>query len=77
MPIPTLSAEMQSLEINDNGVEPSQFPAATKQAACLVNSVHTEVSSVYFADKILITVSQGGRLPQWVLLTSIAFYCYN
>ena len=73
MPIPTLSAEMQSLEINHNRVEPSLFPAATKQAAGLVNGVHTDVSSVYFADKILITVSQGGRLSQWVLLTSIGF----
>lgn len=50
----------------DAGIEQTPFPVPTKQAAGLVNGVHTEVSSVYFADKILITISQGGRLSQWV-----------
>lgn len=48
------------------GVEPSPFPAATKHAAGLVNGQETDVSSVYFSDKILITISQEGRLSQWV-----------
>ncbi|KAG0648389.1 hypothetical protein D0Z07_5111 [Hyphodiscus hymeniophilus] len=63
---PNLLTDMQDLGINGNGVEPSPFPAKTKQAAGLVNGVQTNVSSVYFADKILITISQGGRLSQWI-----------
>ena len=65
MPTPTLSVDMRNLEIG-GGVESSPFPAAAKQATGLVNGVQTDVSSVYFADKILITISQGGRLSQWV-----------
>ncbi|KAI9655113.1 MAG: hypothetical protein M1821_005596 [Bathelium mastoideum] len=42
------------------------FPAHTKTAAGEVNGIHTEVMSVYFTDKILITISQGGRLAHWV-----------
>lgn len=71
MPIQTLSADMQSMGLDDGGVESTPFPAATKQAAGLVNGVQTDVSSVYFADKILITISQGGRLSQWVRLTML------
>lgn len=48
------------------GVENSPFPAPTRQAAGLVRGIHTDVSSIYFADKIMIRISQGGRLSQWV-----------
>jgi proteasome assembly chaperone 3 len=68
MPIQTPSADMQSMSLENGGIEPALFPAATKQAAGLVNGVQTDVSSVNFADKILITISQGGRLSQWVRL---------
>jgi proteasome assembly chaperone 3 len=71
MAIPTLSANLESIAINSDGVESSPFPAATKQAAGVVNGVPTDVSSVYFADKILFTISQGGRLSQWVQITQI------
>jgi proteasome assembly chaperone 3 len=53
------------MEMGDN-VEVTPFPAATKHAAGLVHGTQTDVSSVYFSDKILITISQGGRLSQWV-----------
>jgi hypothetical protein len=69
MPITILSADLQSMGLDGGDVEHSSFPAATKQAAGLVNGAQTNVSSVYFTDKILITVSQGGRLSQWVHLT--------
>jgi proteasome assembly chaperone 3 len=59
-------ADIQNLAINGDATETSPFPAATKQAAGLVNGVHTDVASIFFADKILITISQGGRLSQWV-----------
>ncbi|RVX71051.1 hypothetical protein B0A52_03416 [Exophiala mesophila] len=42
------------------------FPAATKQAAAEINGVKTDVMSVSFADKIMITITQGGRIAQWV-----------
>lgn len=42
------------------------FPAATRQAAGMVNGVKTDVMSVSFSDKILVTVSQKGRLPHWL-----------
>ena len=56
------------MEIGD-GIEQSPFPAASKQAAGLVNGTQTDVSSLYFSDKILIMISQGGRLSQWVAST--------
>jgi proteasome assembly chaperone 3 len=65
MSMPTLPTGLQDLSI-DGGVEPTRFPAPSKQAAGSVNGTQTDVSSVYFADKILITISQGGRLSQWV-----------
>ncbi len=42
------------------------FPAPTKQIAGEVNGVKTDVMHMSFADKILITVTQNGRLSQWV-----------
>ena len=45
---------------------PSSFPAVTKQAAGYVDGVPTDVMSMFFADKIMVTVTQGGRLAQWV-----------
>ena len=42
------------------------FPAPTRQASGVVDDVLTEVSSVSFEDKILVTLSQDGRLSQWV-----------
>ncbi|KAI9743883.1 MAG: hypothetical protein M1818_002617 [Claussenomyces sp. TS43310] len=49
-----------------NAVESASFPAPVKQAAGLVNGIRTDVSSISFADKIMITISQGGRLSQWI-----------
>lgn len=45
------------------------FPAATKQAAGMVNGILTDVMSVSFSDKILVTISQRGRLAHWVCKT--------
>jgi proteasome assembly chaperone 3 len=49
------------------------FPARTKTASGSVNSIPTEVMSMSFADKILITISQQGRLAQWVRLVHMPF----
>lgn len=42
------------------------FPAPTRQAAAVINGIKTDVMSISFADKIMITVTQDGRLAQWV-----------
>ncbi|KAN0102676.1 hypothetical protein V8E51_010989 [Hyaloscypha variabilis] len=65
MSTPALPAGLQDLGIDD-GVKSTRFPAPSKQAAGLVNGTPTDVSSVYFGDKILITISQEGRLSQWI-----------
>ncbi|KAJ4410663.1 hypothetical protein N0V82_009172 [Gnomoniopsis sp. IMI 355080] len=52
---------MASTQVNE---EP--FPAPSRQANGEVNGIPTEVSCINFADKIVVTVSQDGRLAQWV-----------
>lgn len=42
------------------------FPAQTKQAAGEVDGKPTDVMSTLFADKILVTIIQKGRIGQWV-----------
>ncbi|KAL2815955.1 hypothetical protein BJX63DRAFT_430549 [Aspergillus granulosus] len=42
------------------------FPASTKQASGEVKGIPTNVTSIKFSDKILITVSQKGRLGHWL-----------
>lgn len=42
------------------------FPAATKQVAGLVNGIQTDVMTMSFSDKIMVTISQAGRLAHWV-----------
>ncbi|KAL2760871.1 hypothetical protein ACRALDRAFT_1078584 [Sodiomyces alcalophilus JCM 7366] len=47
-------------------VREEPFPAKTKQATGTINGVQTEATSVSFADRLVVTVSQEGRLSQWV-----------
>ncbi|KAL4898576.1 hypothetical protein BDV59DRAFT_6406 [Aspergillus ambiguus] len=42
------------------------FPAATKQAAGVVKGIQTDVMRISFSDRILITISQKGRLGHWL-----------
>ncbi|KAJ5887637.1 hypothetical protein N7495_007678 [Penicillium taxi] len=42
------------------------FPAPTKQVAGLVDGVKTDVMVMNFSDKILVTISQEGRLAHWL-----------
>ncbi|EXJ87616.1 hypothetical protein A1O3_04577 [Capronia epimyces CBS 606.96] len=55
---------------NMDGMDGTQvtvpFPASTRQAAGEVNGVKTDVMSISFADKIMITITQNGKLSQWV-----------
>lgn len=62
MPVPMASDMLQQQQ----GVSCAPYPARTKQAAGIVNGVRTEVMSISFADKLVVTIIQGGRLAQWV-----------
>jgi hypothetical protein len=42
------------------------FPASTKQVSGDVKGIPTNVTAIKFNDKILITISQKGRLGHWV-----------
>lgn len=42
------------------------FPALTRRASGTVGGVSTDVMSILFSDRILVTVVQNGRLAQWV-----------
>ncbi|KAK4632304.1 hypothetical protein CLAFUW4_02852 [Fulvia fulva] len=45
---------------------PAPFPAPSKSAAGEINGTHTEVTSIAFTDKFVITISQAGKLAHWV-----------
>ncbi|KAF4449801.1 hypothetical protein F53441_6996 [Fusarium austroafricanum] len=47
-------------------VREEPFPSRSREVSGLVNGVATEITSTSFADKILITISQEGRLAQWI-----------
>ncbi|KAI4863244.1 hypothetical protein F4820DRAFT_427748 [Hypoxylon rubiginosum] len=42
------------------------FPAQSKSATGPIDGVPTEASVLQFSDKILVTLSQEGRLSQWI-----------
>jgi len=49
-----------------SGAELSSYPAATQTVSATIAGVDTTVTRIYFSDKILVTVSQAGRLNHWV-----------
>lgn len=57
-------AQYQNMDSSDLREEP--FPAPSKQAVGLIDGVETQASSTFFSDKIMVTLSQEGRLSQWV-----------
>ena len=44
----------------------AQYPARNPQASATIDGKATSASSIFFADKIMITITQDGRLAQWV-----------
>ncbi|KAK2739193.1 hypothetical protein FQN57_006636 [Myotisia sp. PD_48] len=42
------------------------YPASTKQAAGVVGGRPTDIMVISFSDKILVTITQSGRLAQWL-----------
>lgn len=53
------------------------FPAPSKHATGLVDGVPTEITSMNFSDKIVVTLSQEGRLAQWVCSPRTIRYTWN
>lgn len=47
-------------------VREDAFPAPSRAISGLVDNISTEIARVDFSDKILLTISQEGRLAQWV-----------
>ncbi|KAL2170114.1 hypothetical protein VTG60DRAFT_5209 [Thermothelomyces hinnuleus] len=52
--------------MDEDSIRAEPFPAPSKRITGTVNGVPTEVESLMFSDKIMLTVSQGGRLAQWI-----------
>ncbi|KAL8947636.1 MAG: hypothetical protein Q9222_006108 [Ikaeria aurantiellina] len=42
------------------------YPAIVKQAAAYIDGVLTDATSTSFSDKVMVTVTQNGRLAQWI-----------
>ena len=62
MPLPMAS----TLSLDSSPSMSAEYPTKTKQAASLVDGVETGVMVLSFTDKIMVTISQEGRLAQWV-----------
>lgn len=54
-------------ETGDYSVTPAAFPAHTKRASSAINGIETVATVVNFTDKILITITQEGKLAHWVI----------
>ncbi|KAK4044802.1 hypothetical protein C8A01DRAFT_11832 [Parachaetomium inaequale] len=52
--------------MDGNSARAEPFPALSKKTVGTINGVSTEVELLSFSDKIMLTVSQGGRLAQWI-----------
>jgi proteasome assembly chaperone 3 len=64
---------MASLDDALQGSLDLPFPAATKQVAGIVEGVQTDVMVMNFSDKIMLTISQEGRLSHWVCLNTLSY----
>ena len=50
-------------------VREDDFPAPSRETTGTVGDVPTQITRLDFSDKILLTISQRGRLSQWVYAT--------
>jgi proteasome assembly chaperone 3 len=60
----------------EDSIKPDAFPVQSKQVAGSINGVPYDLSSMYFSDKIIVTISQDGRLSQWVCCRKIHHNLY-
>ena len=49
-----------------SGVKSDPFPVQSKESIGKIDGVETKATTLFFADRILVTLSQEGRLSQWV-----------
>ncbi|KAI4244687.1 MAG: hypothetical protein L6R40_002891 [Gallowayella cf. fulva] len=47
-------------------VPATSYPATTKQAAGYIDGILTDVMTTSFSDRIMVTITQNGRLAQWI-----------
>lgn len=59
--------QLSDMDVSSQVVE-QPFPAQSKSTIGPIDDIPTEASVLYFSDKILVTLSQEGRLSQWVTL---------
>jgi proteasome assembly chaperone 3 len=52
--------------LSDYVVTETPYPARTNTSTTTIKGADTTATCVYFSDKILITVTQNGRLGHWV-----------
>lgn len=63
--------------MNQQAVKEEPFPAPSRSAVGTVGGVDTEVSAILFSDRILLTISQDGRLSHWVLAPVFCHSCLS
>ena len=51
------------------------YPAQTKKVSGEVSGVSTEVMTISFGDRILVSIVQEGRLAQWVCIYVCMYVC--
>ncbi|KAK5107645.1 hypothetical protein LTR62_000926 [Meristemomyces frigidus] len=51
---------------NETSITPSPFPAPSKTTSGLCATHPTTITRISFTDKLLLTISQSGRLSHWV-----------
>ncbi|KAK2852125.1 hypothetical protein FQN49_005342 [Arthroderma sp. PD_2] len=61
-----VQAEIGDVESLIPNLGNAPYPASTKQAAGVIGGQPTNVMVTSFQDKILVTVTQNGRLAQWL-----------
>lgn len=60
-----LPQDISSVNMTESSTD-IQYPAQTKKASAQIDGVLTEVMSIFFSDRIMVSISQEGRLAQWV-----------
>ncbi|KAF2710669.1 hypothetical protein K504DRAFT_500609 [Pleomassaria siparia CBS 279.74] len=55
-----------TVALGDYEVTPTPYPVRSNSSSATIKGADTTATTVYFADKILVTVTQHGRLAHWV-----------
>jgi proteasome assembly chaperone 3 len=59
----------------DYKVTPTPYPARTQTSSSAIQGIETTATAVNFTDKIVITVTQNGRLAHWVSIAECMSKC--